>query len=464
MEYILGSISKLIDPAITNIKNHDYAAWSCVAYQRATVLIGDFLLFFALSKLCRALSLSKKTFTLLLASIQAFTGLVLVDNMHFQYNTILFSVFFLSIAYIANEQFIIGALFYTVALCMKHIFVYTAPGFLAFYLKYYILQNKKLSLTSISNLIKVGSCIVFTIFISFSPFIMIALREKGLEPIIQIFRRLFQFKRGLLHSYWAANAWAIYSFTDKVMLLLKGNSIGSKKNTSAGGVTKETGFDVLPDITPMISNGIVIGCTLIFILKCLIFDKRVDSKYGDTEKVFVRKQKAKSLIRYCIVANLIFYNFGWQVHEKAFIIVSLLTIMYYVINQSQEEYNEKGTGRSDIPNDILITLSSLIVTVGSLTQMPLIHDYRDYLPKIMLFITYTLFVTFFLFNKKRPNLIISFYVIICLLLDFNEVFKKQFTRIEMIHKINERYPFLSLMLFSVINSMCTQIIFILLFI
>ena len=132
--------------------------------------------------------------------------------------------------------------------------------------------------------------------------------------------------------------------------------------------------------------------------------------------------------------------------------------------QNEEEYNEKGTGRSDIPNDILITLSSLIVTVGSLTQMPLIHDYRDYLPKIMLFITYTLFVTFFLFNKKRPNLIISFYVIICLLLDFNEVFKKQFTRIEMIHKINERYPFLSLMLFSVINSMCTQIIFILLFI
>ena len=86
MEYILGSISKLIDPAITNIKNHDYAAWSCVAYQRATVLIGDFLLFFALSKLCKALSLSKKPFTLLLASIQAFTGLVLVDNMHFQYN------------------------------------------------------------------------------------------------------------------------------------------------------------------------------------------------------------------------------------------------------------------------------------------------------------------------------------------------------------------------------------------
>ncbi len=50
MEYILGLISKLFDSDITNLYSLNYKSEKCIVFQRVTVLLGDFLMFYALKR------------------------------------------------------------------------------------------------------------------------------------------------------------------------------------------------------------------------------------------------------------------------------------------------------------------------------------------------------------------------------------------------------------------------------
>jgi alpha-1,3-glucosyltransferase len=100
--------------------------------------------------------------------VQSFSGLILVDNMHFQYNTILFSIFFFSLHAIFSNNFLTGAILFSILLNMKHIFLYMAPAYFVFYIKYYVLRNNQFS---IFNFIKLAFSILFVFVTTFSPFI-----------------------------------------------------------------------------------------------------------------------------------------------------------------------------------------------------------------------------------------------------------------------------------------------------
>ena len=474
MELILGYISKLFDPQITNIHNLYYSESLCKYFMRCTVLIGDIIFFLSMKKISKVLKIKKK-FILLFISIEGFAGLVLIDNIHFQYNGILFGIFFMSIGYVINEEYIIGAILFTICLCMKHIFLYMAPAYFVFYLKFVIFQDSKNFFEMIKKTIKIGCFILLIIFLTFLPFILISIKDRNLNQFIQIKERLFPFKRGLIHTYWAPNFWAIYSFLDKILYwknklnninddinkINNQNNINIKKNTSTLGKTQETNFDVLPDISSKISNIIVLSNLLIYFVKNIFKDNKKNDKLS----------KGKILIKYCLMSNLIFFNFGYHVHEKAFIIISLLSIVYFIISEKK---------------DILTNFNFLFILIGSLSQFPLIFQINEYLIKIGILLFYLIFSLCFLNNNENKNilykiLIIS-YILICLILDFNNVFKEYINNIklskenisfglgifiELLNKIqilNNRYPFLSLMCFSVLNAILTQIIYFILLI
>lgn len=76
----------------------------------------------------KALNLNKTNSIFMIVLIQFYAGLVMVDNIHFQYNTFLYGIFIYSIAYVFEGEFIKGAIIYTLLLNMKHIFLYVVKN------------------------------------------------------------------------------------------------------------------------------------------------------------------------------------------------------------------------------------------------------------------------------------------------------------------------------------------------
>ena len=445
------------------------------------------------------MGLSYNKFLVLLISIQFYAGLVIIDNMHFQYNGILFGLFFISLGYIAEKKYTLGAIFYTICLCMKHIFIYFAPAYFIFYLQYIIKNNiqKEKYRSMITNIISIGLGIFAVLQLTFLPFMAISIRKKDLSQLIQIKDRLFPVQRGLLHTYWAPNFWALYSFVDKILyfvhdklskkykfiekifdfiLKFKDNKENIyKRNTSSigaseNGVSKETGFDIMPDINMKITNIIIVTFIIIYYIK--YFYQRSHNKERK-----IKNRKIMEFIKHCIFSNLIFFNFGYQVHEKAFLNISLLALIYYIqLKDNEEEYLSKKRMEINKKNkyfDILKFTSIIIIVIGILAQLPLIHETKDYSVKIGLSISYFIFCKTLIFNKKDFNsycmtsIIVFGYITFSLILDFFVTFKNifdydiSFPGVQVLEKINSKFPFLFLMFYSVFNATFTQIIFIL---
>ena len=204
---------------------------------------------------------------------------------------------------------LLSGILFALLLCFKHIYLYLAPAYFVYLLRVYCLNPVNMFQPQLANALKLGFSIATIFGAAFGPFIAWGQLE-------QLRSRLFPFARGLCHAYWAPNAWAIYSFMDRV-LLLAAPYLGLKVDEKAvNGVTRglvgDTSFAVLPDINAQKCFGLTLAFQTIALTKLW------------------PKPSWESFVGALTLCGYASFLFGWHVHEKAILLViipfSLLAI------------------------------------------------------------------------------------------------------------------------------------------
>nr|CAG8570506.1 11650_t:CDS:2 [Entrophospora candida] len=272
-EWVLSKFATFYDDEMVKVENSNYSSQETIYFQRTTVILSELILYYALIKY---INISKE------------------ENKKDLLNIIAISIF-LNPGFLMGNDLLCGITF-AILLNFKHIFLYLSPAYFIYLLRNYCFKNttdiKESKNFSIKNFLILGASVIIIFLISFGPFMY-------LNQIGQVFGRLFPFKRGLCHAYWAPNFWALYSALDRV-LIVAGKQLGLELNEAAvdsvtRGLVGDVDFAILPTIKPIY--------TFIITLMFQLFPTYMNF--------------LKSLIS-CGYSSFLF---GWHVHEKAVLLV-----------------------------------------------------------------------------------------------------------------------------------------------
>ncbi|XP_077820163.1 dolichyl pyrophosphate Glc1Man9GlcNAc2 alpha-1,3-glucosyltransferase isoform X23 [Macaca mulatta] len=225
-EYILSHVAKYFDQEMLNVRNLNYSSSRTLLFQRFSVIFMDVLFVYAVHECCKCIDgkkvgkeLTEKPKFILSVLLMWNFGLLIVDHIHFQYNGFLFGLMLLSIARLFQKRHMEGAFFFAVLLHFKHIYLYVAPAYGVYLLRSYCFTANKpdgsvrWNSFSFVRVISLGLVVFLVSALSLGPFL-------ALNQLPQVFSRLFPFKRGLCHAYWAPNFWALYNALDKVLSVI----------------------------------------------------------------------------------------------------------------------------------------------------------------------------------------------------------------------------------------------------
>jgi len=364
-EWCLSQIAQFVDKKMLQVENLNYASQETVLFQRLSVIFTDFVYFYAVSEFFKNSNdilfggSKKKSPTpqpsVIIPALLIFNfGLFIVDHIHFQYNGILFGIFLLSIVRIMEGKEIEGSFWFAVLLNMKHIFMYVAPAYFVYLLRAYCFQGQvNLKNFSLFRFLKLGAIVIWVFLISFGPFIYF-------EQMGQVLSRLFPFKRGLMHAYWAPNFWALYSFTDKILTiiaisckLVDADSLATAAMT--GGMVQEYNFTMLPNITPPVT----LGLTVLLMMPSLYI------LWLSKEKMF--------FVRTVILCAFTSFLFGWHVHEKAVLLIIVpMTLLVFCDRQFAKIY-------------------MIISVTGHFSLFPLLFTPFENVLKVVMFLQVTIY-------------------------------------------------------------------------
>jgi alpha-1,3-glucosyltransferase len=132
--------------------------------------------------------------------------------------------------------------------------LYIAPAYFIYLLRGYCFPSDQAItwIKGFKRLFTLGACVLLVFLVSFGPFLYY-------NQLPQVISRLFPFKRGLCHAYWAPNFWALYSFLDRVLIALGKRLFPAYldylKDTNLSSATRgligDSQFFILPNILPI---------------------------------------------------------------------------------------------------------------------------------------------------------------------------------------------------------------------
>nr|OQO30010.1 Dolichyl pyrophosphate Glc1Man9GlcNAc2 alpha-1,3-glucosyltransferase [Rachicladosporium sp. CCFEE 5018] len=212
-EWVLGRVARYVDAAMLQINNLEYDSWQTIHFQRATVIFTELMLVYSLYAFVQSSpAATKKQAHAVALSLLLSPALLIIDHIHFQYNGFMYGVLIWSIVLARKKStLLLSGIMFAVLLCFKHIYLYLAPAYFAFLLRTYCLGPRSVFDIKFANCIKLGVSIAAVFALAFGPFVY-------WEQMPQVLARLFPFSRGLCHAYWAPNVWAIYSFSDRILI------------------------------------------------------------------------------------------------------------------------------------------------------------------------------------------------------------------------------------------------------
>ncbi|KAJ2778536.1 glycosyl transferase [Coemansia javaensis] len=306
-EWALAHAARLWDPRIVAVDNLGYAAASCVAFQRLTVLVSELVLFAALRRALRALARIRPgppaQAQIAAALVFLSPGFLLVDHVHFQYNGFLLGVLVYSLALALEGRDLGAAAAFAALLCLKHIFVYVAPAYFVYLLRHYVFGGRGGAAQRLARLARLAAVVCAVLCAALGPFV-------ALGQARQLAARLFPFRRGLCHAFWAPNAWALYVAADRALAaalqLARPGARPPPPHAATRGLVGDTRFAVLPDVPPLAT----LAATLAALAPACAVLLRRRRPCGPVQ-----------LVQAVVLCAHAAFLFGWHVHEKAVILV-----------------------------------------------------------------------------------------------------------------------------------------------
>ncbi|GMM46452.1 dolichyl-P-Glc:Glc1Man(9)GlcNAc(2)-PP-dolichol alpha-1,3-glucosyltransferase [Pichia kluyveri] len=362
-QWILSKISQYL--IISDNNNNNYSM-KIIIFQRSTVIISEILLFLALQwfiDISKNNKEKRRNFVIS-ASIVLSPGLFIIDHINFQFNGFLFGILILSLINAKLGNYLKCSFWFTILICFKSNFIFISPAYLTFLISSYCLNpiiKKKsywdyklkdiINIINWINLIKLSITILLVLTIAFTPFIYYGV-------INDIFNRLFDNSQlQITNNYWAPNVWALYSFTDKLLILLNEKlPILNKLFSIEYNYSPNKQFKILPNIENRHTFLLIIFYQIMSIIP-IIFQPNFERLVGSI-----------SLCGYS------YYLFGWHIEEK--FIMMIIIPLTFVICQDRR----------------LLPSFQLLTSSGYISLFPILKGSNEWMFKSL--ITFVWFIVF----------------------------------------------------------------------